>query len=216
MHRSEIKQCCCCIDRQKYILKKETQSRRLIYVVTTDIDECQTSQVCRSDEHCLNTRGGFRCNRIDCPAGYIRDGDQTEYYSHFSHSHSFILLTRIIFHNFHESVQLADLSRCKKSSPCQQRDQLCIRDPLTISKNFISFTSNLRIPSVGYIDLFTMRGPTWAGAVMHFNLKVKSSRAPSDVEVADRNYFLLRRPTNYQAVVALAKPVAGPQVSSQQ
>lgn len=43
-----------------------------------DIDECLQSHACRQDEQCLNTRGGFRCNRIECPHGYIRDGDQNE------------------------------------------------------------------------------------------------------------------------------------------
>lgn len=39
-----------------------------------DIDECATGQACKdSDEMCQNTRGSFRCNRINCPSGYHRD-----------------------------------------------------------------------------------------------------------------------------------------------
>ncbi|CAG7729741.1 unnamed protein product [Allacma fusca] len=144
-----------------------------------DIDECETPQICRSDETCLNTRGGFRCNRIQCPSGYQRDGDQTD--------------------------------RCKKTVQCSERDLQCLKQPLTISRNFISFTSNIRIPTAGYVDLFTMRGPTWHGAVMHFNLQVKNSRAGHNVAIASRQHFLLRRPTPFQAVVALAKPISGPQ-----
>ncbi|XP_048511324.1 fibrillin-1 isoform X2 [Athalia rosae] len=42
-----------------------------------DIDECASGQVCRSpDEMCQNTRGHYRCNRIDCPAGYHRDTER--------------------------------------------------------------------------------------------------------------------------------------------
>ncbi|XP_021966879.1 fibulin-1 [Folsomia candida] len=144
-----------------------------------DIDECALTQACRQDEQCLNTRGGFRCNRIDCPPSYSRDGDLND--------------------------------RCKKSVPCKDRDHQCLREPLTISKNYISFTSKIRIPSTGYVDMFTMRGPSWSGAVMHFHLEVKSTRSPNGVPAAGRNHFLLRRPTPYQAVVALAKPIEGPQ-----
>lgn len=60
--------------------------------------------------------------------------------------------------------------------------------------------------------MFTMRGPSWQGAVMHFNLEVKSTRAPGGVPAAGRNHFLLRRPSAHQAVVALAKTIEGPQV----
>ncbi|CAL8134912.1 unnamed protein product [Orchesella dallaii] len=138
-----------------------------------DIDECNGGNVCRTDEFCLNTRGGFRCNRIVCPPGYSIDGE---------HIH-----------------------RCKKTSPSNTKE------PLTISKSFISFESEIRIPQTGYIDLFTMRGPQWTGSVKHFSLELKSARAPSDVPSSTRGYFLLRRPTSSSAVVALAKPIVGPQ-----
>ncbi|XP_072394883.1 uncharacterized protein [Diabrotica undecimpunctata] len=37
-----------------------------------DIDECQQN-VCRSEEICLNTRGGYKCYSFKCPANYIKD-----------------------------------------------------------------------------------------------------------------------------------------------
>jgi hypothetical protein len=40
-----------------------------------DIDECATPNVCRADETCLNTRGGYYCNAIVCPPNYVRDQD---------------------------------------------------------------------------------------------------------------------------------------------
>uniref|UniRef100_T1IWC6 EGF-like domain-containing protein n=1 Tax=Strigamia maritima TaxID=126957 RepID=T1IWC6_STRMM len=39
-----------------------------------DINECSQPNICRQEnEVCLNTRGGYRCNEIVCPANYIRD-----------------------------------------------------------------------------------------------------------------------------------------------
>ncbi|KAH6928517.1 hypothetical protein HPB50_016854 [Hyalomma asiaticum] len=41
-----------------------------------DIDECERGDICRGEnEVCLNTRGGYRCNTLDCPPGYYRDAD---------------------------------------------------------------------------------------------------------------------------------------------
>ncbi|XP_035208935.1 fibulin-1-like [Stegodyphus dumicola] len=40
-----------------------------------DIDECEQSNVCEPEEVCLNTRGGYKCNRIICPPNYFRDKD---------------------------------------------------------------------------------------------------------------------------------------------
>ncbi|XP_015912023.1 fibrillin-1 isoform X2 [Parasteatoda tepidariorum] len=39
-----------------------------------DIDECREQNVCNDDKAvCLNTRGGYKCNRIDCPPNYYKD-----------------------------------------------------------------------------------------------------------------------------------------------
>ena len=38
-----------------------------------DIDECARPGVCRAEETCLNTRGGYYCNAIVCPPNYVRD-----------------------------------------------------------------------------------------------------------------------------------------------
>lgn len=56
-----------------------------------------------------------------------------------------------------------------------------------------------------------MRGPNWAGSVKHFDLELKSARAPAGVPTATRGFFLLRRPTSSSAVIALAKSIVGPQ-----
>ncbi|XP_066599204.1 fibrillin-2-like [Prorops nasuta] len=42
--------------------------------ICQDIDECESGRVCRGeDDNCQNLRGGFRCNRINCPPGYQKD-----------------------------------------------------------------------------------------------------------------------------------------------
>lgn len=66
------------IETAKQKVKQSFMSGFLLTYLT-DIDECQTGNVCRQDEFCLNTRGGFRCNRILCPPGYSVDGTQMQY-----------------------------------------------------------------------------------------------------------------------------------------
>lgn len=41
---------------------------------------------------------------------------------------------------------------------CREEDTACAQQPLTYSYNFITFVSNLPIPPIGHLDLFTMRG----------------------------------------------------------
>ncbi|KAG8225724.1 hypothetical protein J437_LFUL008109, partial [Ladona fulva] len=40
-----------------------------------DIDECEIGNRCKPNEICIDTRGGYRCNSINCPPGYTRDKD---------------------------------------------------------------------------------------------------------------------------------------------
>ncbi len=44
-----------------------------------DIDECARPGVCRPEETCLNTRGGYYCNAIVCPPNYVRDTEHRKY-----------------------------------------------------------------------------------------------------------------------------------------
>lgn len=60
-----------------------------------DIDECKRSP-CRGDESCLNTRGGFRCNRMICPHGYQKEGDGNEYVTRFCHWSEFFTIDKFI------------------------------------------------------------------------------------------------------------------------
>lgn len=49
----------------------------------TDIDECARPAVCRPEETCLNTRGGYHCNAIVCPPNYVRDSEHRKYVVEF-------------------------------------------------------------------------------------------------------------------------------------
>ncbi|KFM82523.1 hypothetical protein X975_05963, partial [Stegodyphus mimosarum] len=145
-----------------------------------DIDECQQSNVCEPEEVCLNTRGGYKCNRIICPPNYFRDKDHR--------------------------------NRCKQSHrECQERDTECFKKPLSISYNYITFVSNIRIPASGQLDLFTMRGPALKETTVQFNLDLKEVRAPQGVLPATRAYFHLRRTAYNEAMLSLLKTIPGPQ-----
>ncbi|CAH0764725.1 unnamed protein product [Diatraea saccharalis] len=150
-----------------------------------DIDECETGIApCAgawtgsgSSDVCLNTRGGYRCHRINCPPGY----------------------------------QLESKHRCTKvERVCPPADWECAHQPSTYSYNFITFVSNLFIPD-SKVDLFTMRGPTWAHAQIKFQLRLLDVNAPPTVKnKADINSFLLSQSGN-QGVVSLVRSLEGPQ-----
>ncbi|XP_065572230.1 fibrillin-2-like isoform X12 [Artemia franciscana] len=80
-----------------------------------DIDECAQGNVCQPEETCLNTRGSYRCNSINCPSNYIRDPD-------------------------HKKSASTNTIVCKKS--CQTRDIRCILNTtLSITYQFIALPS---------------------------------------------------------------------------
>ncbi|KAK4307648.1 hypothetical protein Pmani_020604 [Petrolisthes manimaculis] len=146
-----------------------------------DINECEDGSVCRdSDEQCVNTRGGYKCNVITCPENYVQD-------------------TR------HKN-------RCKKAtSYCLAGDEACQLQPLSYSYNFLPLMSNLTLPALGQVDLFTMRGPLWASTTVQFSLELEEVTAPPGVEQTTRDFFYLKRTSFNQAVIALVKPILGPQ-----
>ena len=88
---------------------------------------------------------------------------------------------------------------------------MCQQKPLSLSYNFITFTSNLAITPGGEIDLFTMRGPSLSSTRLHFTLTVEDVYAPSDVVMATRAFFNMRHPAPNQAVISLVRSIEGPQ-----
>ncbi|CAG2116609.1 unnamed protein product, partial [Medioppia subpectinata] len=151
-----------------------------------DINECEESNQCRGDDQiCLNTRGSFKCNRIECPNGYERDTTHK--------------------------------SRCKKThGTAVCTDQTCIsedlRDPMAYTYNYLTFTSNMTIPSTGYLDLFTMRGPVLSVTTVQFELNLNSATIGKyGVPPATKDFFQMRRTAYNEAMVSLTKPIVGPQ-----
>lgn len=103
-------------------------------------------------------------------------------------------------------------SRCKKAtSYCLAGDEACQLQPLSYSYNFLPLVSNLTLPALGQVDLFTMRGPLWASTTVQFSLALEQVTAPAGVEKATRDFFHLKRTSFNQAVIALVKPILGPQ-----
>ena len=109
--------------------------------------------------------------------------------------------------NFSFSFSICSV-RCKRLSfSCRQGDQECLNAPLSLSYNFLTFPSNVKIPT----DLFSMSGP-YASEKMfdwHVNITSATPRA-ANVRPAARQNFDLRIGKN-NAVVALRDRLEGPQ-----
>lgn len=44
-----------------------------------DIDECFTSNPCRSNQRCINTNGSYKCqNLLSCSGGYASNDEGTQ------------------------------------------------------------------------------------------------------------------------------------------
>lgn len=72
----------------------------------------------------------------------------------------------------------------------------------------------MKIPASGQLDFFTMRGPRFSFSTVHFDLELSEARASSrvkGVEVATRDHFYFRRTGFNEAMVALVRPLQGPQ-----
>ncbi|XP_039275976.1 fibulin-5 [Nilaparvata lugens] len=107
-----------------------------------DIDECKNGPGCTNpDEICMNMRGSYRCNLITCPAGYIKDKQNTN------------------------RCRREDQSRCRAD------DADCLQQPTSVSFYFVTITANYTIPvTQGGLTLFTLRGPSWAEAQFTLHL----------------------------------------------
>ena len=155
-----------------------------------DINECEADvSPCRNglSQSCFNTRGGFKCIDTSCPENYDPEAGQ------------------------------ATSKRCKLRPEARRTclspsDIECSRRPVSLSFNFITLVSDLRIaisgPSRVGIDLFTMQSARVYSLTTKFSLEVKSVRAAKDVrEKACREFFHLKTPEPHRAVVALVKPI---------
>lgn len=148
-----------------------------------DIDECEErTDMCGNNEDvmCFNTRGSHRCPRVSCPSGFSRSA----------------LGPR------RNSV------RCKRLSfTCRQGDVECLTAPLSLSYNFLTFPTNVKVPT----DLFSMSGPYALEKTFDWYLNITNTYARQrDVRPVQRSDFDLRIGRN-NAVVALINRIEGPQ-----
>ncbi|KAL4712538.1 hypothetical protein ACJJTC_007554 [Scirpophaga incertulas] len=195
----------------------------------SDIDECtefKSKLPCVGK--CMNLPGSYRCT---CPSGYRLSEDKRSCIdidecetgeapcaggSWRGGSASDVCLNTRGGYRCHRIIcppgyHLETKNRCTKVERiCPAADWDCAHQPSTYSYNFITFVSNLYIPE-SKVDLFTMRGPTWANAKIHFQLRLVNVNSPPSVKnKADINSFLLSQ-TGNQGVVSLVRSLEGPQ-----
>lgn len=98
--------------------------------------------------------------------------------------------------------------RCKRLSfTCRQGDEECMNAPLSLSYNFLTFPSNVKIPT----ELFSMSGPYASEKTFDWYLNVTSVLPrQADVRPAQHQNFDLRIGRN-NAVVTLIDRLQGPQ-----
>nr|CAD7595605.1 unnamed protein product [Timema genevievae] len=172
---------------------------------------------------CVNQPGSYSCK---CPDGYrlgsdgrtCQDEDECLAGNVCDHPDDVCINTRGGYRcntiscpsNFVKETE--HKNRCRRiSSICREGDTNCLNTPGSYSFNFITFVSNLAIPPVGQLDLFTMRGPLWSTTTVSFTLDMLDSRAPIGIERATKEHFRLRRTSHNQAVISLIKKITGPQ-----
>ncbi|XP_065333717.1 fibrillin-2 [Cloeon dipterum] len=189
-----------------------------------DIDECEQFKdrnLCVGI--CQNTPGSYTCR---CPEGYrlgsddrtCIDIDECASNTGICRSDQVCLNTRgghqcnSVYCPSGYSRETEHKNRCKKNSLyCHKDDLECMKEPQTISNNYMTFVSNIAIPPVGYLDLFTMRGPMWQSTAVRFDLKMVSARAPPHVPAVEKEFFRIRRQSHNQAIISLVRPIKGPQ-----
>ncbi len=100
--------------------------------------------------------------------------------------------------------------RCRRTSTrCPVGDITCMRKPVSVSYNFVTLISNLRVHGQG-VNLFTMQSARYPTLTTKFSLQVKEVRAPQDVIKADMSFFRLKT-ASHSAILSIVKPIEGPQ-----
>ena len=128
-------------------------------------------------------------------------------------SHISINLTcNILFHTLTISVHFPPFHsaiRCQRQTfVCAQGDEECLYAPLSLSYNFITFPTKIRMPA----DLFTMRGPHSHHRRLSFDLELISAQDPYTGESrVTRDMFRLDHVSDHEALVRLMEEIQGPQ-----
>jgi fibulin 1/2 len=150
-----------------------------------DVDECalRTANCLGEDDLCINTRGGYKCEQVECPKGFVKAPS---------------------LGNRNNNV------RCQRQTfVCPQGDTECLYAPLSISFNFITIPSKIRVPA----DLFTMRGPLARHRRLEFELKMREAVNPvtGATSPVTLDYFRVQKVKDNEAIVTLLQEITGPQ-----
>ncbi|XP_064473187.1 fibulin-1-like isoform X2 [Ornithodoros turicata] len=150
-----------------------------------DIDECEQPEICNAEnEVCLNTRGGYRCNVLECPPGYYMDKDHK----------SRCKRTR-------RECPMGNVS-CVSEPASYSYNYFTLTNNMRIpgSGHLDFFT--MRGPRFSFsrvifeLDLVEARATSSSGA---------------GVEAATREHFHMRRTSFNEAMLSLIRPLQGPQ-----
>ncbi|XP_037577545.1 fibulin-1-like isoform X5 [Dermacentor silvarum] len=149
-----------------------------------DIDECERGDICRGEnEVCLNTRGGYRCNKLDCPPGYFRDAD----------------------HKTRCKREKRDCApedqECRKEPLSLSFNYFTLPHNMKIPPSGHQDFFTMRGPRFSFSTVHFELELVEARA---------SSRAHG-VEVATREHFFLRNTGVNEAMVSIVRPLQGPQ-----
>ncbi|XP_075750923.1 uncharacterized protein LOC119175044 isoform X3 [Rhipicephalus microplus] len=149
-----------------------------------DVDECERDDICRGEnEVCLNTRGGYRCNILDCPPGYYRDAD-------------------------HKTRCKRDKRECAKGDDeCRKEPMSLSFNYFTLPHNMKIPVSGhqdfftMRGPRFSFSTVeFELE-----------LVEARASSRAHGVEVATREHFYLRRTGFNEAMVSIVRSLQGPQ-----
>ncbi|XP_065305767.1 fibulin-1-like isoform X9 [Dermacentor albipictus] len=149
-----------------------------------DIDECERGDICRGEnEVCLNTRGGYRCNKLDCPPGYFRDADHK---------------TRCK----REKRDCApDDQECRKEPLSLSFNYFTLPHNMKIPPSGHQDFFTMRGPRFSFSTVqFELE-----------LVEARASSRAHGVEVATREHFFLRNTGFNEAMVSIVRPLQGPQ-----
>lgn len=148
-----------------------------------DIDECERD-ICRGEnEVCLNTRGGYRCNKLDCPPGYYRDADHK---------------TRCKREK--RDCAIGD-EECRKVPVSLSFNYFTLPHNMKIPPSGQQDFFTMRGPRFGFSTVqFELE-----------LVEARASSRAHGVEVATREHFFLRNTGFNEAMVSIVRPLQGPQ-----
>nr|WBB28751.1 fibrillin 2-like protein [Yponomeuta cagnagella] len=193
----------------------------------TDVDECAETagrggRLCAGD--CVNVPGSYRCA---CPGGYKASDDgrncididecETGVATCANAGPGQVCQNTRGGYHCHTiecppGYRLESKHICRRIQQyCAFTDRACQRQPGSYSYNFITFASNIYLPTGG-VNLFTVHGPAMPDAILNFELQLTRAHAPQGVRPTDLACFDMR-PSAHHCAIALLCSLQGPQVA---